>query len=175
MGKLQTIVVQLHSNYPLILERIRAAAPQARVHLMLQYRPHFLRNNCEGGSGLYGVYEAMAMVPGPGTSVDKINHLMDSLVYPPILAFAQEKGLPILDLPNTFDIGNELLYECQIEPSSAGGRIIAEMIAHSVATEQAVGRSVFYSAPSSTADGAGEIVQADNAGAGWKVQLQLRN
>lgn len=46
--------------------------------------------------------------------------------YRPILAQAKKDGIPILDLPNTFNPNNSDLYISQIEPSEEGGKLIAE-------------------------------------------------
>ena len=40
----------------------------------------------------------------------------------------------MLDLPRTFNIKNRALYRCQIEPSSFGGSIIAQLIYHAART-----------------------------------------
>jgi lysophospholipase L1-like esterase len=52
--------------------------------------------------------------------------------YRPILEYAKEHRIPVLDLPNTFDPYNSKLYVSQIEPSAQGGQLIAEGIAHIV-------------------------------------------
>jgi hypothetical protein len=49
-------------------------------------------------------------------------------LYIPILSLAEELHLPVLDLPNSFDIFNDSLYSHQIEPSDKGGEFISHFI-----------------------------------------------
>ncbi len=65
------------------------------------------------------------------------------MVYAPIIAKAKEKGLPMIDLPNTFDIRNDKLYCSQIEPSEQGGEIISQLIAH-IVKNHPQGKHCFY-------------------------------
>merc|ERR1712032_196763 len=71
-------------NYPTILQRCLAVTPN--VVLMLQYRPSF---HMDGGG--YGVYQAMANLPGPPefTAVGKLNQLLET-AYGPVLALAAQ-------------------------------------------------------------------------------------
>jgi hypothetical protein len=76
----------------------------------------------------YGVYAAMATLPGFGSAASKLNTLMQRVrtlnhkqnqnrtqtlfnfqVYAPILALASAHGLAVIDLPNTFDADNTQL------------------------------------------------------------------
>eukprot|EP01063_Lacrimia_lanifica_P041779 TRINITY_DN981_c0_g2_i11.p4 TRINITY_DN981_c0_g2~~TRINITY_DN981_c0_g2_i11.p4 ORF type:complete len:116 (+),score=22.08 TRINITY_DN981_c0_g2_i11:1279-1626(+) len=110
----------------------------------------------------------MDTIPGPGSSLGKLFHLMGS-VYPPVLALARAHCLPVLDLCNTFDFRNHGLYECQIEPSDLGGRLIAELIAHAVAAESRAPapQSRIYARPPGTA----AVAAAANDGAApWAVR-----
>ena len=50
--------------------------------------------------------------------------------YRPILAEAQKSRTPVLDLANMFDPYNSNLYTSQIEPSQAGGSLIAQGLSH---------------------------------------------
>jgi hypothetical protein len=40
------------------------------------------------------------------------------MIYAPIIQKAKQYNLPLIDLPNTFDVRNPALYVSQIEPSS---------------------------------------------------------
>jgi hypothetical protein len=51
-------------------------------------------------------------------------------IYAPIIQNVKQLNLPLIDLPNTFDINNPALYVSQIEPSSQGGEIIARLITY---------------------------------------------
>jgi hypothetical protein len=42
-------------------------------------------------------------------------------IYAQIIPKAKQHNLPMIDLPNTFDIRDSSLYVSQIEPSSHGG------------------------------------------------------
>mmetsp|Transcript_114896 Transcript_114896/g.336115 ORF Transcript_114896/g.336115 Transcript_114896/m.336115 type:complete len:329 (+) Transcript_114896:91-1077(+) len=124
MRELPRIVELLQANYSKILDRICETV--SHVVLMFQYRPSF---HMDGGG--YGVYEAMERIPGPGDAVAKMNHLMET-VYQPVLLAARKRGLPIADLSRTFDIYDDDLYRCQIEPSTKGGALIAKLLSHVV-------------------------------------------
>ena len=100
---------------------------------------------------MYGVYRAIGALPaarlglpdGAG-AVAKIHALMER-VYAPVLALARELGLPVIDLPRSFDCRDAGLYRMQIEPSAAGGALIAELVAHVLrAHDWGAARSVLY-------------------------------
>merc|ERR1740121_2207680 len=136
MEKLQSIIQGFHRNYMEILDTLCASVPN--VILMFQYRPSFHMDR-----GGYGVYQAIGNIPGPGDSVDKINVLMQTC-YAPVLAKAREKQLPIVDLPRSFDIYDDELFCCQIEPSAKGGALIAKLLSHTLQNHDFSGASKFY-------------------------------
>jgi len=92
------------------------------------------------------VYSAIDKIPAPAgiSSVQKLHSLMEKL-YIPILQLATELKLPVLDLPNSFDINNDDLYSHQIEPSSTGGDLIAHMIAEVLQSHDFSTESRMYS------------------------------
>lgn len=148
---------ELQRNYPAIIERVLKATP--RVVIMMQYRPAL-----DADDGGYGVYRAISSVPGPGTAVQKLNGLLQ-MVYEPILALARAHGLPVIDLPNSLDPRDGSLFCCQIEPSDAGGKRIARLIAHVLAHHKwAAGESVMYSEVAADAG-----VDAKPNAPGWRV------
>jgi len=53
-------------------------------------------------------------------------------IYGPVLDLAQSRRLAVLDLPRSFDIYDDGLYEHQIEPSHKGGELIARLIAQAI-------------------------------------------
>merc|ERR1712190_230356 len=65
-------------------------------------------------------------------------------VYQPVFLAARQRQFAIVDLPRTFDIRDDDLYCCQIEPSAKGGAIIAKLLAHTVQNHDFVGPSKFY-------------------------------
>ena len=148
MSLLPSTLPALQRNYEAIVNKILSAEKKekekedGRVKLILvtQYRPCLAMDE-----GFYGVYQAMETLPGYGTSVQKIDRLFPA-VYEPILALARRLRLPIIDLANSFDIHDNSLYECQIEPSTKGGELIARMIHHVQTTfDFQDGVSTFYS------------------------------
>jgi len=139
LGKLNKVLKDFQHNYSSIVERLCKTVPN--VVLMFQYRPSLHMD-----AGGYGVYHAIGSLPGPGDSVAKVNHLMQE-VYTPILAMASARRLPVIDLPRTFDIEDDSLYCCQIEPSAAGGGLIAELISHVVRKHDFTGASTLYWKP----------------------------
>ena len=93
--------------------------------------------------------------------------------YKPILEYAEEKKIPILDITNTFnpyhdkslsDRENQL-YVCSIEPGPIGGELIAEGIDHIVKNHDFKRSSRIYS---KKADG-GEYSSIDNKPDEWRV------
>lgn len=58
------------------------------------------------------------------------NSKIEKIYNKSILEFARLKGLPVIDLVRSFDVDDPTLYQCQIEPSYEGGKIISELIAY---------------------------------------------
>merc|ERR1711908_83421 len=81
-------------------------------------------------------------MPGPDTAVQKLHQLMER-IYAPILELARQHKLPVIDLPNSFDINDDSLYISQIEPGARGGERIAQLIAH-VVQHHSFDESLFY-------------------------------
>lgn len=69
-----------------------------------------------------------SVLKGENVGMATLGALMEAF-YRPILARAKADRIPILDLPNTFNPNDSSLYISQIEPSKAGGALIAEGIA----------------------------------------------
>ena len=136
-------------NYPNIVQKCcEMLDDSTNLFMMLQYRPCFTTDD-----SYYGVYQAIGegfnaeragmmlqVIKMIGldvqdlfsgeihTSIQKLNWLM-KIMYGPILkGVARERGLSVMDLPNTFDLFDEKLYNSQIEPSGAGGKLIATII-----------------------------------------------
>jgi len=159
MSSISTVMKDLVANYRQILERLLVVAP-GRVAIMTQYRPALDED------GVYGVYRAMSSlqhimpdVMGPDP-LENIGRLM-RMVYAPVVAMAQERGVPVIDVANTFDPKDAALYEHQIEPSGVGAGIIARLIAHVVkAHPWQEGKCRYYHIPKS-ADGKGYMAPAE--------------
>ena len=142
---LMKTIQKMQQNYLIILNECLSVCK--KTILMFQYRPCFTTND-------YEIYDAMNDIPDEliiqsgallngdkgmeashdkvtNVSVRKLNMLMES-IYNGILLneLILANRLPIIDLPNTFDIHNSLLYVCQIEPSHWGGLIIAKLVHH---------------------------------------------
>jgi hypothetical protein len=160
ISQLPQIIHTFNSNYPAILEGCLSVTKN--VIIMLQYRPSYYM---DGGG--YGVYDAIGRIPGPGDSVAKLNGLMQQ-IYVPVLAHARQHRLAIIDLPRTFDIYQDDLYEHQIEPSARGGQIIAALAAHITASHGAEKPSTFYMY-SSCKLGIGEVVEEPNSDTPWII------
>jgi len=135
MDLLPQRVEMYRKNYPAIIGEIRKNCPN--LILMLQYRPSFKDDN-------YGVYKSLGrLCHDPSQSVVCLNALMEE-VYEEVFNLADKEKLPIIDLPNTFDINDSSLYRMQIEPSSKGGDIIVELISHVVQNHDFSGDSRIY-------------------------------
>jgi hypothetical protein len=103
---------------------------------------------------------------GQTVSLATLGGLMERF-YSPILAHAKQEGIPILDLPNTFNPHDPALYINQIEPSAKGGALIAEGIKHIVINHEfSSKRSIMYAKK----DGVPGFTGSDNPGSrGWQV------
>jgi len=155
MHRLEEVVKDFHYNYSLILDQVCKTVP--KTVLMFQYRPSLNMDES------YGVYRAMGSLPGSGDAVAKLNRLMES-IYNPILKVASQRCLPVIDLPRSFDIEDDSLYRCQIEPSAAGGGLIAELISHVVLHHDFGSTSKMYFKPESC------VCEDINHGAGdWSI------
>jgi len=156
MHRLEEILVQFQSNYLQILKRVCEIVP--KVILMFQYRPAFNMDDS------YHVYTAIGSLPGPGDAVTKLNKIMET-VYAPILDEARNRNLAVIDLPRTCDIYDDSLYICQIEPSSKGGSMIAELIDHAIKNHDFGRSSKLYLK-------CGELVSAEENDGSCKWSIQ---
>jgi hypothetical protein len=85
--------------------------------------------------------------------------------YQPILVQAKRDGIPILDLPNSFDPYDETLYLSQIEPSAKGSKLIAKGIKEIIDDYVADESRIYTIIPK----GSTSVV---NDPAHWKVQTE---
>jgi len=136
MKRLPTSMERLIKNYQAILAACLQICPN--VIVQMQYRPALHMDTH------YHVYGSMARIPGPGSPVDKINELMQT-VYKPILPLAAESKLAILDMPSSFPLEDSSFYKLQIEPSAKGGELIATLICHAVQYHDWAQGAVIYS------------------------------
>jgi len=160
MGKLPQVVQEYGPKYIDILDVCATVTPN--IILMFQYRPSYFM---EGGG--YGVYQAIASIPGPGDPVQKMNMLMQT-IYAPILNVAKDRRLAILDLPRTFDIFKDELYSHQIEPSAQGGAVISALVEHAVKHHTLEKPSTLYSYSPCVPD-AGDVTEHINNEAPWTI------
>lgn len=134
-SKIMSEIPAFQQRYLKILSQIKSLKGKVRPILMFQYR-------VDAGNHQYGVYQALGKIAASIDSVAQsslstphelgvsfIGPLLEKL-YQPILQQAQEDGIPVLDLANTFDPMNSDLYISQIEPSAQGGALIAQGINH---------------------------------------------
>eukprot|EP01125_Pyxidicula_operculata_P002400 TRINITY_DN12278_c0_g1_i1.p1 TRINITY_DN12278_c0_g1~~TRINITY_DN12278_c0_g1_i1.p1 ORF type:complete len:362 (-),score=75.99 TRINITY_DN12278_c0_g1_i1:90-1175(-) len=135
MAMLQERMLDFKLNYPVILDEILKVTK--KVVIMLQYRPCLKTD-----SKHYRVYFAMKSFSGQDP-VQTLNALMET-IYPFVFDLARTHNLPLIDLPNTFNINDESLYCSQIEPSEKGGKIIADLISHVIQNHDFNGPSLFY-------------------------------
>jgi len=142
---LSKTIQKMQQNYLIILNECLSVCKKTII--MFQYRPCFTSNEYEIYDALNDIPDELLIQRGAlqngdndgessndkvsNISVRKLNMLMES-IYNGILLneLISSNRLPIIDLPNTFDIHNSLLYVCQIEPSHWGGLVIAKLINH---------------------------------------------
>jgi hypothetical protein len=151
---------RFHENYPRIVEASLETTP--RMVLVFQYRPALDK------PGDYGVYRAINSTPGPAGNVFTKMHALMENIYGPVLELARKHKIPIVDLPRTFDPSKPHLYECQIEPSEAGGGIIAELIDYVLKYHNFAGTSSLYFKPNL---GARDVVcEANDGSRSWRIE-----
>jgi len=85
----------------------------------------------------------MSTLPGPSSAVAKINWLMET-IYSPVIQTTSQMQFPVVDLPRSFDIYDDELFCCQIEPSAKGGALIANLLSHVIRFHDFSGPSKFY-------------------------------
>lgn len=101
-----------------------------------------------GAVGLYFSHSAVSLsvtknvLLGTRPSIAMLGGMMERF-YRPILAEADKAGIPILDLPNTFN-PYQPLYDHGIEPSAEGAALIAEGIDAIIQRHLFTGKSCFY-------------------------------
>lgn len=157
LHRLEHVVQDFQKNYTSILDRLCKIVP--KVVLMFQYRPCLTMEDTGG----YGIYRAIGSLPGQVGAVAKLNNLIEE-VYNPILRIAFDRQLPVIDLPRTFNIEDDSLYRCQIEPSEEGGRLISDLISYVVSNHDFTGASALYLKQS------GVISSETNSGDGcWTI------
>lgn len=184
---LPTVVEAIDLNYPKVLEACAAITPN--VIVMLHYRPCY-HNDAEG----YGVYEALGKAPGLAaiwgcyrpfgnddmernevvrkSSLGKLGFLME-LVYKPVLEMARTHRMAVLDLTNSFDMRQDDMFSCQVEPSSIGGHMIAQSIHHIIQHHSGAQESTLYSFTRTPAPdgGFGDITFAQVPNEGWRLRI----
>lgn len=135
ISKLPEVISAFAEMFPKVIDSIQQVCP--KLMIQLQYRPSVDMDQC------YGVYAAISQTPFPGSPVEKIGLLMQT-IYAPVFKVAREKGIPIIDMARSFDLNDPSLYVSQIEPSELGSKIIADTIAHCVNNHQVNDGSQFY-------------------------------
>jgi hypothetical protein len=110
------------------------------------------------------------ILSGQRVSMATLGGLLETF-YKPILAQAKADGIPILDLPNTFNPNDSSLYIAQIEPSQKGGKLIAEGLSHIIKTHPFNSpKSIIYSQGNSQT----EFTGIENRGSGtWSVNYPV--
>lgn len=84
----------------------------------------------------------LGLLQGKDLGMASLGGLMETF-YRPILERAKQDGIPVLDLPNTFD-PNAPLYTHQIEPNKQGGTVIAEGLSHIILNHDYSTPSMLY-------------------------------
>ena len=158
---LDEITQKIHRNYIQILEIL--AGRNIKPIIMLQYLPDSTHDQ-------YHIYELMQKLTSDQnleSAIQYLQHLMQR-VYQPILQYAQEHGLPIIDLASSLNYRDSSLYVSQIEPSAKGGEQIARLIKHVIDIHPCEGPSLLYATP----DISGEIIAVTTDAKSWRPHFQ---
>ena len=147
----------------------------------------------------YNIYSHLNLLPGPGiavanityidlnqpftylislslsvtgnSAVEKLHKIMETL-YAPIVSLAADMKLPIIDLPNSFDIYNDDLYSHQIEPSAVGGSLIAYLIGETIKRHD-YSSSQFYSMNTKNSCQEAVSVKDNPCGQKWSINENI--
>lgn len=146
-ASLKRILETLTQEYQQIIERIKAQKPNAKPIIMLQYTPllandlydiyflmDLLRHKQKANLWTaiqYGFYKLFGFIHLSSRiqALKKLHDIM-ATVYKPILDYAKENKIPVIDLASTLDYNDTSFYCAQIEPSVKGGKAIADLVKH---------------------------------------------
>ncbi|MBL7480104.1 SGNH/GDSL hydrolase family protein [Legionella bononiensis] len=163
--QLKSIITGIQQRYLDILNELKTIQPNASPIIMLQYSPDSTRD-------LYGIYTLMNLLQkdqslsyltilnyyfwgksnkAPHNAVDELHHLMQT-VYAPILKYAKEQNIPVIDMASSMDHRDTRYYRSQIEPSAKGAEVIANLISHVVNNHDYSNPSCLYSQPTERPD-----------------------
>lgn len=115
----------LTNEYLAIINRIKALNPDAKIILMTQYYPSFIQNH-------YNIYEFMNLLGeelGYGNDeADVIHRLMIETYQEIFNQLVKISGISVADVTSTLNPFDKNNHSHQIEPSSKGGKQIAELL-----------------------------------------------
>ena len=158
--QLKSIITGIQQRYFDILNELKTIQPNASPIIMLQYTP-------DSTQDLYGIYTLMNLLQkdqslsyltilnyyfwgksnkASHNAVDELHHLMQT-VYAPILNYAKEQNIPVIDMASSMDHRDTRYYRSQIEPSAKGSEVIANLISHVVNNHDYSTPSCLYSQP----------------------------
>lgn len=162
---LNRIIKDIQQQYFEILKQVKTIHPGVAPILMLQYTPDSTRD-------VYGIYTLMNLLHSEKAlskfgmlkflawgrknnatqeAVAELHSLMQK-VYEPILQYAKEQNIPVIDMASTFDHRDTSFYRQQIEPSAKGAETIATLIDHVVQHHDFSKSSAIYSKPNGDSD-----------------------
>jgi hypothetical protein len=150
---IEGIIEKLQANYLQILRRLKEKNPSIKPVIMLQYMISYPNDHY----GIYALMNQLAKMKKWGDlntsedekmviSVDQLHKIMQAM-FKPILDYAKENKIPVIDMPSSFNHADDSLFVMQIEPSDKGGKIIVDLIEHVVKNHDFEGASKLYSKP----------------------------
>lgn len=176
MKQLDLLLRNIQDNYKKLIDQLKQTCPHSKIIVMLQYTPslspdHYFiyylmqqiaaRRNIKQNVFTYLdvlMYKVFGnTIKTEDTAVKELHHIME-IAYAPIIAYARENQIPILDMATTFDHTSKDIYVAQIEPGRQGAAIIANMITHVINTHDFNGPSSLYVKPGCTS---GPVIKLD--------------
>jgi hypothetical protein len=165
-ASLARILTEIKDDYIQIIDKLKEEKPGAKPIIMLQYTPllaqdiysiyylmDILRHNKTIEKNLssafdYGLYKLFGFIRESSqiNAVKKLHEIM-ATVYQPILKYAKEQNIPVIDLASTLDYNDKDFYQCQIEPSNQGSSAIADVVMHVIENHDFTSESKTYSRP----------------------------
>lgn len=170
--QLNLIISGIQKRYLLILNELKTIQPDASPVIMLQYTP-------DSTQDVHGIYTLMHLLRSESSmsyftmlkyyvwgknneasqdTVAELHHLMKR-VYAPILNYAKEHNIPIIDMASSLNHRDTSFYRQQIEPSAKGSEVIANLISHVVNKHDFSKSSHIYSQPHDNPD---QIISQSN-------------
>lgn len=157
MKYLEELVSTTQQNLICIMKLLKVHCRHAKIALMLQYTPdvnedvyfiYYLMQQIVDKAELHyvGAFYHRFISDVSDEAVKQLHKIM-KMAYAPVIKYARDCNIPILDMATSFDQTNKALFVKQIEPSSQGAALIVDMMMHVLTQHDFNGPSFMYVKP----------------------------